>query len=466
MTTRRARREQERAAERARAARADGAPEEVPAESASAVATDAGTAGTTDTEPAGASTADPASTTDTDEEARAAEADPASTAEVDAADPEKASAGRRRVRSRARGKDRAAGADRPAGAAGPAAQGRTRRLDRSVASAHHLLVLEPAMSAARLAGVIVERVPDVRTRRDDEILLGPGAVLTGPWEVTEEMSAELDLPGSCAFVLRVRSDRGEPTPPELRGLDPMDDAFPDGSPQGDELRALENIYAVARRLGGAVRVTGTGAVVVPDRAALVDRLVRSEVELGATELAVLLDRFLDDVVVLSDDIWGGGSSSVGGRMTGDGPEWARDMVTIEVTTAAPVAELPTIPTSRSTPTRPAAGGVGATHLQVPPLEAPDLGGGLGRESDMSRAGDEANPTAVPGSRPVLTYEVRYRPGRPQDVLGTHPTRAGRRARRAGQRVVDGVAADLVRLIGGHVIDDDGFHRSAGTSSDG
>ncbi|MGC5627610.1 hypothetical protein ACPYO6_05105 [Georgenia sp. Z1344] len=338
-----------------------------------------------------------------------------------------------------------------------AAGARTRRLDRSVAANHHLLVLERPTTAAALAGVLVERLPDLRTRRDDEIILAPGAVLTGPWEVTPELAAELDLPGACAFVLRVRPDRGDPTPPELRGLSPLDDAFPDGSPQGDELAALENVHALARRLGGAIRVTGTGAVVVPDPASVIDRLVRSEVELGATELAVLLDRFLDDVVVLSDDIWGGGSSSVGGRMVGDGPEWARDMVSIEVTTVAPVTELPAI-----RPPRPTDDG----SLLVPLLEAPVLGRpGSGRSSLAERGDEGATPDAVPGSRPVLTYEVRFRPGRPMDVLGTHPTRAGRRSRREGRRVVDGVSADLVRLIGGHVIDDDGFHRSTGPASD-
>ncbi|MGC5614885.1 hypothetical protein [Georgenia sp. Z1491] len=335
---------------------------------------------------------------------------------------------------------------------------RTRRLDRSVATNHHLLVLERHTSASALAGVLVERLPDLRTRRDDEIILGPGAVLTGPWEVTPELAADLDLPGACAFVLRVRPDRGEPAPPELRGLAPLEDAFPDGTPQGDELRALENVQALARRLGGAVRVTGTGAVVVPDPASVVDRLVRSEVELGATELAVLLDRFLDDVVILSDDIWGGGSSSVGGRMVGDGPEWARDMVTIEVTTVAPVVELPAIRPRATT------GGDGA--LPVPPLEPPVLGqGGAGRGS-LAEHSDDATPDAVPGSRPVLTYEVRFRPGRPYEVLGTHPTRAGRRSRREGRRVVDGVAADLVRLIGGHVVDDDGFVRSTDGAESG
>jgi hypothetical protein len=357
---------------------------------------------------------------------------------------------------------------------------RTRRLDRSVPRSHHLLVLREPTSLSELAAVVVQRAPDARTRRDDEILLGPGAVLTGPWEVTAELAAELDVPGSCAFVLRVRPDRGDPVPTELRGTNPLDDAFPEGTPLGDELQALEDIQAVAKRLGGAVRVTGTGAVLVPDPASMVDRLVRSEVELSATELAVVLDRWLDQVDVLADDVWGGGSSAVGGRF-GDGPEWARDMVTIEVSTAppavdhrqglpghvtgvapAPAAAAPAPPSRPEATGRAAAGPRSGSdpRFVVPPLEAPVLGGGRADGPGLGQAGSAwtTSSTHSVSGHPVLTYEVRFRPGRPMDVLGFNPSRAARRSRREAQRMVDGVTADLVRLIGGQVVDDDGFHR--------
>jgi hypothetical protein len=83
---------------------------------------------------------------------------------------------------RAREAARAAEAqDAAARETAPAPSQRTRRLDRSVPRSHHLLVLREPTSLSELAAVVVQRAPDARTRRDDEILLGPGAVLTGPW---------------------------------------------------------------------------------------------------------------------------------------------------------------------------------------------------------------------------------------------------------------------------------------------
>ena len=131
---------------------------------------------------------------------------------------------RREIRAREEARavrERSSAAERPAAPS----SARTRRLDRSVPRTHHLLVLRERTSLTDLAAVVVQRAPDARTRRDDEILLGPGAVLTGPWEITDELAAELDVPGSCAFVLRVRPERGDPVPTELHGTNPLDDAF-------------------------------------------------------------------------------------------------------------------------------------------------------------------------------------------------------------------------------------------------
>ena len=46
--------------------------------------------------------------------------------------------------------------------------------------------------------------------------------------------------------------RGGPLPPELTGIDPMADAFPQAQPEGAELFALVRLRAIARRLAGAL----------------------------------------------------------------------------------------------------------------------------------------------------------------------------------------------------------------------
>src|SRR5699024_10397061 len=120
------------------------------------------------------------------------------------------------------------------------------------------------------------------------------AQLTGPWRVEETMRASLDLPAWAvtAMLLRCPVDRAAPVPPELRGLGGLLDAFPDGEPVGLERRVLDHLLAQARRLGGALRVAGTGTVIVPDPASAVDLTVHTTVWLEPQACARVLGRVL------------------------------------------------------------------------------------------------------------------------------------------------------------------------------
>lgn len=111
--------------------------------------------------------------------------------------------------------------------------------------------------------------------------------LAGPYAVTPEEAVALGLPAATAVVydLDCPAERGErPYPGGDR--DGLKRAFPDGLPVREEERVVQWLVACARRLGGAVRIGGSGVVLTPD----VD---------GAIDLTVLTDRWLEPAEALA-----------------------------------------------------------------------------------------------------------------------------------------------------------------------
>ncbi|WP_426593575.1 hypothetical protein ACPPVS_17840 [Cellulomonas sp. McL0617] len=107
------------------------------------------------------------------------------------------------------------------------------------------------------------------------------STLTGPYAVEAPDAVGLGLPSwsTYAYVVAAPRERGDkPYPGGDR--DGLKRAFPDGMPVREEERVLQWLVAVARRLGGAVRIADNGIVLVPD----VD---------GAIDLTVYSDRWLE-----------------------------------------------------------------------------------------------------------------------------------------------------------------------------
>ncbi len=104
----------------------------------------------------------------------------------------------------------------------------------------------------------------------------------------------LDLPAwtACAYLLRAPVQRSAPVPTELRGLGGLPDAFPDGEPVGLEGVALHHLLAQARRLAGAVRCAGSGAVLIPDPGTAIDLVVHTTVWLEPEACRRLLEPVL------------------------------------------------------------------------------------------------------------------------------------------------------------------------------
>ncbi|WP_372593920.1 hypothetical protein [Actinotalea sp.] len=173
-----------------------------------------------------------------------------------------------------------------------------RPFDPALAEQHHLLALAGDVPAEELDVLATSRfsaagweVPAEPAARRGRSKAGPIAVLRlsrlsslrGPYPIDRAAAAALGLPGPTGqvWLLHAPVERGEAPWPGAADRDGLGRAFPDGLPIRDEERVVTWLVAAARRLAGAVRVTGVGGgpatVLVPDPAAAVDLTVWSDI---------------------------------------------------------------------------------------------------------------------------------------------------------------------------------------------
>jgi len=321
-------------------------------------------------------------------------------------------------------------------------------LDVALAEPRHLLVLSEEVSPAEVEALAVSHFDDAGWVGPAVLRLTGAAQLTGPWRVGPAVREGLDLPAwaSFAMLLRCPVERTGPVPPELRGLGGLLDAFPEGEPVGLERRVLDHLLAQARRLAGALRVAGTGTVLVPDPASAVDLTVHTTVWLEPDACARVLAPVLPgvDAVEPPDD-----APVTGDRMSPDvSPQRSRAVAELDEGERAWLhAEADALDE--------------AVLAQPQVLEgyahvAPAPGGAL----EVRVAGDEHTPLvlrALPWARGgVISYEVRWQPDQPGVALGSRPPLALRRDRDRARALVERVAAALHAVVGGQVVDDDAF----------
>ncbi|GAA1645384.1 hypothetical protein [Georgenia ruanii] len=281
-------------------------------------------------------------------------------------------------------------------------------LDRALATAHHVLVLAEDVDPDELEALAVSRSTEAGWAGPAELQLLPGVVLTGPWGVDEELRAAFDLPAWAqqAFVLLAPVQRGGPLPAALRGVDPVLDAFPDGVPEGVESEAIGHLRAFARRLRGALRLAGTGAVVVADPDAAIDLTVLAPVWLEHDAGLEVLRPVLPGLRSALDDI-------------------PAELVDNELEGYMLLADL-----------------------------------GEGSLVEIHVTGLEQVPLVLRGTAwaadGVVSYEIRWRPARPDLAHSGRPPLGIRQERTRAAGLIEAAASALHAVVEGEICDDDGF----------
>lgn len=163
-------------------------------------------------------------------------------------------------------------------------------LEAELAFAHHLLALPDDVEPDEVEALAVSRFAEAGWRGPRTLALTGEAVLTGPWPVDDDARDALRLPTEATqgLLLRCPVLRSGPPPDHLSELDPKLRAFRDGAPVGLESEAIDFLLAAAQRLGGVLRIAGSGVVLAPDPDADVNLVVYAPVWLDPDALVVTL----------------------------------------------------------------------------------------------------------------------------------------------------------------------------------
>lgn len=334
-------------------------------------------------------------------------------------------------------------------------------LDLDLAFGHHLLALPGDVGAVEVEALAGSWFPRATWLAERSLQLAADVVLTGPWSVADGDRGALHLPADApqVFLLRCPVQRGGPPPEELVHETGLTGAFREGVPVGVEGEALAFLLAAARRLGGALRVAGSGAVLDPDPDADVNLWVHSPVWLDPAALLVVCGAVLPSLRLAVE------------------PEAATEPATEPEPATAP---------------EPADGS--GDHKGVPPVAAgeeldagerawlhaeasafdevalaqPPVLRAYGAVADLDDGGmleiavegEEVVPLVLQGldwaQHGVVVYLLRWWPGEESALVDAEPSEELRAVRARVRALVERIAVALHTAAGGEITDESGF----------
>ncbi|MGV8966848.1 MAG: hypothetical protein ACOH2F_11270 [Cellulomonas sp.] len=264
--------------------------------------------------------------------------------------------------------------------------------------------------------------------------------LVGPYSFEPSDAARLGLPASCTsvYVVETPHERGErPYPGGDR--DGLGRAFPDGLPVRDEERVVTWLVAAARRLGGTVRIAGSGAVLSPQADAALDLTVYSDVWLAPPVALAVLKRVMPGAQLAMDPVpWAGPPAGTGVR---------------EVPGAAGLSEADRKNLHAE-----------ADAYDVAALSAPDELTGYGIEAALGIdgllalevSGEDLLPLVLAelpwAANGAIAYRVRWQPQDFQELELERPSLAHRVARGRARPLLSAIAREVFVAVGGEVVD--------------
>ncbi|WP_125775453.1 hypothetical protein [Antribacter gilvus] len=281
--------------------------------------------------------------------------------------------------------------------------------------------------------------------------------VTGPY-LPQGDGFDLGLPPGTAMVFDVVSprERGEPPYPGGGDRDGLGRSFPAGMPEREEGRVLSWLIAVARRLGGSLRLDvaglwdasgstarGAGVTLTPDPGVTIDMSVYSDVWLDPqAAFAILQPVHVRTVLATQGTDWQGPPRGI--------------------------ADRPLFPGEKMDPEERKAIHAAADDFDIAALQAPHVLDGYGLTIDLQHdgivaveiGGEEQLPLLLRGlpwtANGAVCYRVRWEPPDLDDWHSEFPSMEHRIARKRAAELVSQVALAIYRAVGGEIADEDGF----------
>jgi len=317
-------------------------------------------------------------------------------------------------------------------------------------SAMHLLLIPSTVHPDDVGELVRARVPGSDLGRNGWATLGRYSRLSGPYELSmeEAVDAAVPMPWTVVYALGAPIEREDPPLPGLDDRDGFARAFPYGLPWREEGRALHLLVAMARRVHGAVRVSGgDGSLIQPDPDRAVDVIVHSPYWLDPGVLLGIVQRALPTAQLQIEGAdWSGPSdaaysgAAVAGHL-GRNPLSAQQLADVHH-----IADLRDMDVLAGEDV----------------IDGFAIAGELGRDGAIEvlvHVGREREP-AVAGQEwaeaPFVTYEIRWSSTAWEEREQRHPSPAYLTSRRRVQPLIRAVARVIVEATGGVVTDEDGF----------
>ena len=148
-------------------------------------------------------------------------------------------------------------------------------IDLEDARSHHLFLVSDAVDPAELEALAISMWDEAGWIAPGRLRLSSDAELEGPWTLDQPTRAALGTPASLSNAWVLRCPQAHARQQSNGVMGEWDKAFPDGVPTGLEYRVLEALRRMARRLAGGLRIAGSGYVMVPDADSAVNLTVYS-----------------------------------------------------------------------------------------------------------------------------------------------------------------------------------------------
>ena len=324
--------------------------------------------------------------------------------------------------------------------------------------AAHLLLVPDAVGPESVDALMRQRVDDSRLLDAGRARLGRRSAIAGPFYLDDDTAVAVQVPApwSFAYSLEAPIERDAAAFADIG--DPVQRAwwmrmFPGGKPYREEGDAIDLALALARRLGGALRVAGRALVVQPDPRRLVDLTVWSPYWLGPDALTDLLAPVLP-----------GASVDLGGQLWSGPGEVDPEPWSIDPLHPAALDVVHALDDERRT----AAAVVGSAN-DARVLARPDTVDGFEVRADNSLRVGVMHEDAVPGwvrrrvsdrlrrpRDPVVTFSVGWQPVDLGQLESEQPHYLFRLQRERIRPSLRSAARVVAEVTGGVVTDADGF----------
>lgn len=324
-------------------------------------------------------------------------------------------------------------------------------IDTQEALEHHLFLVSDAVDPAELEALAISMWDESGWIAPGRLRLSSDAELEGPWAVDQPTRAALGTPASLtnAWILRCPIARARQQGSGVMGE--WTKAFPEGVPTGLEYRVLEAMRRMARRLAGGMRIAGSGYVLVPDAD-------------SAVNLTVYSPRWIapEDLLAAMRERAGFADMKDARDITPKAPK-APPLTPAQVAQIEKLqAELGPVREDIASKIAKAREELEAQSDKPQVVDGYALMSPIGNRSDMMvEVHTVPTPPRVLRWEPwtagaIIEYQVRWLPGAaPTPGVGAM-SRTARLERLRSTQDVEKAAGMIATLVGGNVIDEDGF----------